>query len=109
MPCNCPQRTAVPDRPASLPYRATAENNEKMRSWLLERYSSSTFNTCPHRPLQQMAGPPIEIHLDEAAKPRACHTAKPIPLHWQERVREDLMRDEALGVIERVPYGEPVE
>ena len=109
VPCNCPQRTDVPDKPTSLPYHATAENNEKMRSWLLERYSSSTFNTCPHRPLQQMAGPPIEIHLDERATPRACHTAKPIPLHWQERVREDLMRDEALGVIEQVPYGEPVE
>jgi hypothetical protein len=30
------------------------------------------------------------------------------PLHWQQQVHEDLLRDEALGVIERVPYGEPV-
>ena len=106
--CDCPQRAAVPDRPLSLPFQAVPENNEKMRAWLLERYASSTFNTCPHRPLQQMAGPPIEIHLDQFAKPRVCHTARPVPIHWQERVRQDLMRDEAPGVIEKVPYGEPV-
>ena len=56
-----------------------------------------------------MAGPPIEIHLEKSAKPRACHKAKPIPIHWQTRVREDLIRDEALGVIEKVPYGKPVK
>ena len=55
-----------------------------------------------------MAGPPIAIHLDENAKPRACHTAAPIPLHWQQCVKEDLIRDEALSVIEKVAYGEPV-
>ena len=106
--CSCPQRSPVPDRPEVLPFSAVLENNEKMRKWLLERYASSTFNTCPHRPLQQMAGPPIKIHLDASAKPRACHTAKPIPLHWQEKVKNDLLRDEALGVLQKVPYGIPV-
>ena len=55
-----------------------------------------------------MDGPPIEMHVDPAATPRACHTAAVVPLHWQRRVHDDLLRDEALGVIERVPYGEPV-
>ena len=80
-----------------------------MRQWLLDKFASSTFNTCPHRPLPCMTGPPIEIHLDEHCSPRACHTAAPIPMHWQEQVRQDLIRDEALGVIERVPYGETVD
>ena len=31
----------------------------------------------------------------------------PIPLHWQEKVREDLLRDETLGILEKVPHGEP--
>ena len=31
-----------------------------------------------------------------------------VPLHWQQKVYDDLLRDEALGVIECVPYGEPV-
>ena len=56
-----------------------------------------------------MTGPPLEIHIDEDAKPKACHTAAPIPIHWQDQVYRDLLRDEALGVIEKVPYGEPVK
>ena len=55
-----------------------------------------------------MTGPPLEIHIDKDAKPKACHTAAPIPLHWQDQVYKDLIRDEALRVIEKVPYGEPV-
>ena len=105
--CGCPKRLNPPARPPSLPFPCRPENNDKMREWLLTRYASSTFNTCPHRPLPTMDGPPVEIHLDESATPRACHTAAPIPLHWQDRVHQDLLRDEALGVIERVPYGEP--
>lgn len=106
--CNCPQRESIPQRPTSLPFAAVPLNNEKMREWLLQRYSRSTFNTCPHRPLPCMTGPPVEIHVDETAQPKTCHTAASIPLHWQEQVHKDLVRDEALGVIEKVPYGEPV-
>ena len=54
-----------------------------------------------------MDGPPVEIHLDEGSIPRTYHTAAPIPVHWREKVYNDLLRDEALGVIKRVPYGEP--
>ncbi len=49
----------------------------------------------------------MEIHLNESAVSRACQTAAPIPVHSQDRVYRDLLRDEALGVIEHVPYGEP--
>ncbi|KAL9972701.1 hypothetical protein ACROYT_G019061 [Oculina patagonica] len=106
--CSCPQRDATPPRPSELPFTCTAENNGQMKKWLLDRYASSTFNTCPHRALPSMEGPPIEIHVDQTATPKACHTPATVPLHWQQRVYEDLLRDEALGVIERVPYGEPV-
>ena len=44
----------------------------------------------------------------DAATPKACHTPTNIPLHWQQWVYDDLLRDGALGVMERVPYGEPV-
>ena len=37
----------------------------------------------------------------------ACHTPAPVPLHWQEKVRENLRRNEALGILEKVPRGEP--
>ena len=108
-PCSCPQRTTIPPLPAKLPFPCKHENNGKMREWLLEQFAASTFNTCPHRPLPVMTGPPVEIHLDPKATPKACHTAASVPLHWQKKVYEYLLRDEALGVIERVPYGEPVE
>ena len=106
--CGCPQRTVVPDKPKTLPFDPIPENNEKMKNWLLERYASSTFNTCPHRALPCMSGPPMDIRIDESAKPKACHKPAPVPLHWQQQVYEDLLRDEALGVIERVPDGVPV-
>ena len=106
--CSCPPRTVVPVRPVALPFECTPANNSKMEAWLLQRFASSTFNTCPHRPLPCMTGPPVEIHMEDGVIPRAVHTAAPVPIHWHEQVLSDLKRDEALGVIERVPYGEPV-
>ena len=106
--CKCPQRTSVPPKPKTLPFAPIPENIPKMKEWLLNRYASSTFNTCPHRALPCLSGPPIEIHIDADAKPKVCHTPATVPLHWQKRVYEDLLRDEALGVIERVPAGVPV-
>ena len=79
-----------------------------MKEWLLQTFASSTFNTCPHRPLPCMTGPPVEIHLKDDASPKAVHKPAPVPVHWQDQVYKDLLRDEALGVVEKVPYGEPV-
>ena len=56
-----------------------------------------------------MTVPPVEINLKDGVTPVACHRATPIPLHWQDRVHDDLLCNEALGVIERVPFGELVE
>ena len=106
--CSCPLRTIPPQPPSTLPFSCCPENNSKMKEWLLNRYGSSTFNTCPHRALPCMSGPPVEIHVDPDAITKACHTPAKIPIHWQQQVHDDLLRDEALGVIERVPYGEPV-
>ena len=106
--CSFPPRTVVPVRPVALPFECTPANNSKMEEWLLHRFTSSTFNTCPHRPLPCMTGPPVEIHLEDGVIPRTVHTAAPVSIHWQEQVLSDLKRDEALGVIERIPYGEPV-
>ena len=78
-----------------------------MKDYLLEKFAA-VFNTCPHCPLPVMSGPPMEIHVDENAKPFACHKASNIPIHWEKQVHDQLLRDEALGVIERVPYGTPV-
>ena len=76
-----------------------------MKEFLLDYFKASTFNTCPHRPIPSMSGPPLEIHLNDNAKPYACHKARSIPIHDQDQVYKGLLKDEALGVIERVPYG----
>ena len=55
-----------------------------------------------------MTGPPVEIHLKDDALPKAVHKPAPVPVHWQDQVYKDLLRDEALSVVEKVPYGEPV-
>ena len=52
-------------------------------------------------------GPAIKLHVDENAKPYAVHTPAPVPLHWQEAVKKQLDDDVKLGVIEKVPMGEP--
>ena len=100
--CSCPKRQEPPQKPRRLPLSCVPENNDKMRGWLLQRYASSPFNTCPHQTLPTMDGPTVETHLDETATPRACRTAA-----WQTKFYQDLLRDEALGVIEHVSYGEP--
>ena len=107
--CTCPQRTAVRPFPRLLPFRYILENNDRMKIWLLERYASATFNACLHRPLHCMAGSPIEIHVSPSVKPRAFHTLASIPLHWQQQVHADLLRDEALEILEKVPHGEPTQ
>ena len=56
-----------------------------------------------------MVSPPIEIHVDPATKPVAVHTPASVPLHWQAKVHEDLLWDEALGIFEKVPHGEPTQ
>ena len=105
--CMCPRRTKTPGRPDKFPMEAIPENVEEMKKWLLNRYASSTFNTCPHQVLPEMTGPPMELHVDPEAKPVAARMPAKCPIHWEEQVKEDLKKDEALGVIEKVPHGEP--
>ena len=106
--CGCPLRSPPPDMPHELPFQATAENTEKMREWILSRYAASTFNTCPHQPLPAMTGPPMSIRVKPGAEPVATSRPVRVPAHWRVKVAEQLERDVALGVIERVPPGTPV-
>ena len=53
------------------------------------------------------AGNPLELHVDPAAKPVACHKPTPVPLHWKKQVKADLDRDVALRVLEKVPDNTP--
>ena len=77
--CSYPQRTTPPLRPTELPFPSIPENNQQMKAWLIERYASSTFNTCPQRALPCMDSPSTEILVDPTATLKALHTQQPYP------------------------------
>ena len=86
----------------------TRGNRSKLQEYLLDYYSSSTFNTCEHQLLSMMQWPPLRLMVDHDAAPMAHHTPVPVPVHWQEEVKAGLDRDVRLGVIEPIPVGNPV-
>ena len=107
-PCDCPRRGPPPETPSELPFPATKANRKRLETWLLERYSSTAFNTCTHQPLNLMKTPLMRLMIDEKAKPRVHHKPIPIPLHWQDKVKEQIDANVRMGVMEPVPIGEPV-
>ena len=104
--CGCPKRETPPPIPTNLPYPTTEEFRADLQQYLLDRYKSSTFNTCEHQSLPLMAGLPMQLMVDSNAIPVAHHTPVPVPLHWQEEVKAGLDQDVSLGVIEPVPVGD---
>ena len=107
-PCSCPPRTQPPEAPSSLPFPATPDNREKLKSWIEEKYADSAFNQCCNQPLPIMTdSPPMKLFVTPGAKAVAVHTPVSIPLHWQEQVKAEIDRDVRLGVLEPVPIGTP--
>ena len=56
-----------------------------------------------------MSGPPLEIHVDDDAKLPIAHKPIPVSPHWEDDAYKELLQDQRLDIIERVPYGEPVK
>ena len=107
-PCKCPLRTIPPPAPSHPPFECTEENIPKLKEWILRKYESSAFNCCENQPLPLIQGsPPMALHVDTNAKPVAAHKPAPVPLHWQQEVKEGIDNDVALGVLEKVGVDEP--
>ena len=51
--------------------------------------------------------PPLELHVEEDATPYSVRKARPVPLHWQKKVKQGLDMDCNLEVLEQVPMNEP--
>ena len=105
--CGCLKRTPTPGLPKTLPFEPSEQNITKMKNWMITRYESSTFNNCPHQELPFIEANPIRLHVDEDAIPTAISKPSYVPLHHKEKVKEKLETDVRLGVLERVPEGEP--
>ena len=52
--CSCPKREIPPPAPESCPFPPTTEKLERLEGWIMDRYRSSTFNTCNCQPLPMM-------------------------------------------------------
>ena len=105
-PCGCPKRKQ-PTPVTTPPCELSERNREKIEKFFLEHFQDSTFNVCTHQSLPEMHGPQMKLMVDSTAKPVAIHKAIPVPLHYQEEVKEGLDADVRLGVIEKVPQGCP--
>ena len=79
-----------------------------MEKYLLDYYAASAFNTCTHQPMPKMNTPPMRLMIDDNAIPTVRHKPIPVPLHWQDEVKEAIDADVRMGILEPVPIGEPV-
>ena len=105
--CDCPDRSLPPEPPDQPPFQPVPENIPKLEQWIKDFYAASAFNCCECQPLPKMHGPPLKIFMQDGVRPVASHSPIPIPVHWQKQVKAGLDRDEAIGVIEKVPSGTP--
>ena len=104
--CSCPRRVLPPNPPSreDVNIEFTEENSEKLRDWIINYYSPSTFNQCNTQPLPLMKrSPPMSLMIDPKAKPMSNKRCYQVPLHFKERVLKSLETDVKLGVCERVP------
>ena len=106
--CQCPRRGETP-APPPLPSAATEENRDQLEEQIRSHYRSSVFNQCGTQKLPEITGPPLKIFIKKGATPQAVHKAIPVPIHWREEVRQELERDCALGILERVEVNTPAE
>ena len=59
--------------------------------------------------LDSGTGPPLKIFIKKGAAPQAVHKVIPVPIYMRDEVREELERDCALGILERVEVNTPAE
>ena len=101
---SCPRR--VP--PPSLLSFQSGLTRSQLKKRIVDHYAASAFNRCTRQTLPMMRGDPLPIRTDPDAIPVAAHSPIPVPLHWEECVKQDLDRNVARGVIEPVPINTPV-
>ena len=46
--------------------------------------------------------------MNPDAQPKAVHVPSKVPLHWEEKVKQQILDNVALGVLEPVHHGQPL-
>ena len=90
--CRCPKRELPPECPEECPFQPIKENIGKLKKWILERYRSSTFNTCNDQQLPLViSSPPLSLFIDPGARPTVVHKAAPVPIHFKDQVKHGIV------------------
>ena len=53
--------------------------------------------------------PPCQLFVDPKARPFAIHHTWPVPVHWQQKVKEGLCRDVTMGFLRGPVVDKPVK
>ena len=72
---------------AVMPFPPLDENIKRLETWLLQHFSSATFDV-NKKPFPMMKGAPHHIHIKADAKPYACHVPANVPRHWEAEVKQ---------------------
>ena len=83
----------IPEKPKEIPFTPFEENTGRLKDWLMQHFSNTTFNT-NRDPLPIMEGRPHHIHLKPDVVPYACQTPADVARHWEKEVKEQLDKDE---------------
>ena len=97
----------LPTRPQKLPFLPTEQNIPRLKEWLLQHFTNTSFRK--NREFPPMSGSTAHIHLKEGAVPKARHNPITVPFHFKEPVRQALWEDVKRGIITPVPISMPTD
>ena len=86
-----------PVGPTAIPVAPHKGHVRRLKEWLLQHFSASTFNTTRNL-LPVMEDDPHHIQLAPNAIPHACHIPASVPKHWEDEVKAQL-EDIRRGII----------
>ena len=95
-----------PKKPSCIPFKPIEENIPKLKQFMIEQFSNSTFNKNP--PFPKLSTPPAKIHLKpNYIIPKPAFWPATVADHWANEVQESINKDVASGVLIKVPFNEP--
>ena len=96
----------LPKPPTVLPFAPNEQNIGKLKQYLIDNFSSTTFNKST--PFPKLSTPPARIHLRPDFRiPKPAYWPASVAEHWSEQVRLSIERDVAAGILKKVPFNEP--